>query len=413
MKKKIHDRGFLKAISAITLVIGMAGLPCTSRAASEETAPPFDTWLSELQAEAVSRGFDAAIVSSALAGVSPIERVIELDRRQPEFTLTFRKYLDGAISEKRVKRGRELLVEHKVLLDQVATKYGVQPRFLIAFWGLETNFGGYFGAFPVAGSLVTLAHDRRRAKFFREQLLAALDIMSRGDMPIDVKGSWAGAMGNFQFIPTTYRDFAIDFDGDGKRDLWNNMKDGFGSAANYLSRSGWDRNGTWGREIRLPDGFDFALAGLDRNRTLAEWQALGVRRADGRDLPEADIEGAIVIPSGHKGPSFMVYTNFHTILKWNRSIFYAIAIGHLADRIIGQGGLLTPPPVSDVPMSRADVKEMQTRLTSSGFDTGGSDGVIGRMTRDAIRSFQKSVGLPPDAYPSMDILKRLRGSVEN
>ncbi len=413
MKKKIHDRGFLKAISTITLVIGMAGLPCTSRAASEETAPPFDTWLSELQAEAVSRGFDAAIVSSALAGVSPIERVIELDRRQPEFTLTFRKYLDGAISEKRVKRGRELLVEHKVLLDQVATKYGVQPRFLIAFWGLETNFGGYFGAFPVAGSLVTLAHDRRRAKFFREQLLAALDIMSRGDMPIDVKGSWAGAMGNFQFIPTTYRDFAIDFDGDGKRDLWNNMKDGFGSAANYLSRSGWDRNGTWGREIRLPDGFDFALAGLDRNRTLSEWQALGVRRADGRDLPEADIEGAIVIPSGHKGPSFMVYTNFHTILKWNRSIFYAIAIGHLADRIIGQGGLLTPPPVSDVPMSRADVKEMQTRLTSSGFDTGGSDGVIGRMTRDAIRSFQKSVGLPPDAYPSMDILKRLRGSVEN
>lgn len=413
MKKKKHDRGILRSIPAIALVIGMSGLPCASRAASEESAPPFDTWLSELQAEAVSRGFDAAIVSSALAGVSPIERVIELDRRQPEFTLTFRKYLDGAISEKRVKRGRELLVEHKVLLDQISAKFGVQPRFLIAFWGLETNFGDYFGAFPVTGALVTLAHDRRRAKFFREQLLAVLDIMNRGDMPVDVKGSWAGAMGNFQFIPTTYRDFAIDFDGDGKRDLWNNMKDGFGSAANYLSRSGWDRDGTWGREIRLPDGFDFALAGLDRNRTLAEWQALGVRRADGRDLPEADIEGAIVIPSGHKGPAFIVYTNFHTILRWNRSIFYAIAIGHLADRIIGQGGLLTPPPASDVPMSRADVKEMQTRLTAAGFDTGGSDGVIGRMTRDAIRSFQKSVGVPPDAYPSMDILKRLRGTVEN
>lgn len=402
--------GFTRLAAMVALLFGLTTAPHTAYAQSEETVQPFASWLSELQAEALSKGFDADIVRNALADVSPIERVIELDRRQPEFTLTFRKYLNGAISEKRVKRGKELLVKHKDLLGKVAARYGVQPRFLIAFWGLETNFGDYFGAFPVAGALATLAHDRRRTKFFRAQLLAALDIMSRGDMPIDVKGSWAGAMGNFQFIPTTYRDFAIDFDGDGRRDLWNSMADGFGSAANYLSRSGWDKNGTWGREIKLPDGFDFAQAGLNRKRKLAEWQAIGVRRADGRDLPKVDVEGSIVIPSGHKGPAFIVYTNFDTILKWNRSIFYAIAIGHLADRIAGQGSFLTPPPASDVPMSRADVKEMQTRLTTQGFDTGGADGVIGRMTRDAIRKYQKSVGLPPDAYPSMDLLKKLRGA---
>lgn len=404
-------RSFLRAASLSALLSTTA--VSAASAQSDETPPPFDSWLSELRNEALSSGFDPDVVSQALSGVTPIKRVIELDRRQPEFTLTFRKYLNGAISDKRVKRGRELLAKHKPLLDQVAEKYGVQPRFLIAFWGLETNFGDYFGKFPVVGALATLAHDRRRAKFFRAQLLAALDIMSRGDMPVDVKGSWAGAMGNFQFIPTTYRDFAIDFDGDGKRDLWHNMPDGFGSAAHYLSRSGWDGNGTWGREIKLPDGFDFALAGLDRKRKLAEWQALGVRRADGRDLPTVDVEGSIVIPSGHKGPAFMVYKSFHAILRWNRSIFYAIAIGHLADRIAGQGGLVTPPPASDVPLSRNDVKEMQTRLSGLGFDTGGADGVIGRMTRKAIRAFQVSVGLPPDAYPSMDLLKRLREAGQN
>lgn len=400
---------------AVTLAGALAIFTGTSSslAQSEESAPLFDSWLSELKDEAIAKGFDADVVSAALSGVSPIERIIELDRRQPEFTLTFRKYLNGAISEKRVKRGRELLEKHKSLLEQVAAKHGVQPRFLIAFWGLETNFGDYYGKFPVVGALATLAHDRRRSRFFREQLLAALDIMSRGDMPIDVKGSWAGAMGNFQFIPTTYRDFAIDFDGDGKRDLWNNMADGFGSAAHYLSRSGWDTSGTWGREIKLPDGFDFSLAGLDNKRKLAEWQALGVRRADGRDLPKVDVEGSIVIPSGYKGPAFMVYKNFHTILRWNRSVFYAIAIGHLADRIAGQGGLIAPPPASDVPLSRADVKEMQTRLSALGFDTGGADGVIGPMTRKAIRKYQASVGLPPDAYPSMDLLKKLRVTASN
>ncbi len=395
------------ALVGAALVFAVAGQTLAGTT-DNEMAPPFEQWLAELRDEAIAKGGDRAIIERALRGVKPIERIIELDRRQPEFTLTFWKYMSGAVSEARVKRGRELLAKNAVLLNTVAAKYGVQPRFLVSFWGLETNFGKYFGSFPLVGALSTLAHDRRRAKFFRAQLLAALEIMSGGDIPTDVKSSWAGAMGNFQFIPTTYRDFAIDGDGDGKRDLWNSMPDALASASNYLSGSGWDTDGTWGREVKIPEGFDPALAGLDQKRKLADWQARGVRRADGRDLPVVDIEGSIVLPAGYQGPAFIVYNNFHTILRWNRSIFYAVAIGHLADRIMGQGRLLSPPPAHDEPLSRADVTEMQTLLTAKGFDTAGADGVIGRMTRKAIRAYQKSVNLPADAYPSMALLHKLR-----
>ncbi|MEQ8664173.1 MAG: lytic murein transglycosylase [Rhodospirillales bacterium] len=376
-----------------------------------QTAEPFEVWLKKLEQEAKGKGFDAATVERALAGVTPIERVIELDRKQPEFTLTFGGYMNRVISDKRIERGRDLLVKHKDLLARVTAKHAVQPRFLVAFWGLETNFGDYFGAFPVAGALATLAHDGRRSAFFREQLLAALDLMSRGDMPVDVKGSWAGAMGNFQFIPTTYRDFAVDFDGDNVRDLWFNLEDAFASAANYLSRSGWNDERTWGREVHLPDGFDVSLTGLKQRRKLAEWQALGVRRADGkRDLPDVDIEGAVLLPAGLTGPAFMVYDNFETILRWNRSIFYAIAVGHLADRLAGGGPFLKAPPADDVPMSRQDVIEMQTLLGQRGFDAGEPDGVIGAKTRSAVRAYQRAKGLPADGYPSALILKHLKGS---
>ncbi len=376
--------------------------------------PPFAAWLAELQQEALSSGIKANIVRDALKDIKPIKRVLELDRRQPEFSLTFWRYLSNTINDKRIKRGRQLLVEHGPLLKKVAQKYGVQPRFLVAFWGLETNFGQYFGKIPVVGSLVTLAHDRRRAKFFRAQLLAALGLMSDGDVSIDVGGSWAGAMGNFQFIPTTYRDFAVDGDGDGKRDLWGNMNDAFSSASNYLSKSGWNGNRTWGREVRLPKGFDLNLIGLEKSRKpLKQWQALGVRRADGRDLPAVAIEGALLLPAGHTGPAFMVYANFDAIMTWNRSVFYAIAIGHLADRLNGQGGLLTPPPAKEIPLSRENVIEIQNTLIQRGFETGGVDGMIGPMTRASIRAWQASVGLPADGHPSMDLLISLRNKPNN
>ena len=279
---------------------------------------------------------------------------------------------------------------------------------MIAFWGLESNFGDFTGKFSVIGALVTLAFDPRRAKFFREQLLAALSLINDGHMAVGVKGSWAGAMGNHQFIPTTYRDFAVDFDGDGRRDLWNSLPDIFASAANYLSRSGWDDRYTWGREIRLPPGFNPEVSALDIRKPLSEWQQLGVRRFDGRDLPAVDLDGSVILPAGFNGPAFLVYKNYRTVLVWNRSIFYAIAVGHLADRINGGGPLLAVRPDNEVTLSRADIIDMQRRLMRRGFDPGAADGTAGPMTRKAIKAFQKSVHLPADGFPSSGLLERLR-----
>lgn len=379
--------------------------------ATERPAPPpFEPWLANFKTEAMSRGISASLLERALSNVSPIKRVIELDRHQPEFSLTFWRYITKAVNDVRIRKGRKMLVKHKVLLEKVSKKFGVQPRFLVAFWGLESNFGQYTGIFPVVGALVTLAHDPWRAKFFREQLLAALKLMDQGHIPVDVKGSWAGAMGNHQFIPTTYRDFALDFDGDGKRDLWGSLEDIFASAANYLGRSGWDSKHTWGREVRLPKGFDLSVSGFETRKSLSEWQKLGVRRMDGKNLPAVDIEGSVILPAGYQGPAFLIYKNYRTIMVWNRSILYAIAVGYLADRLVGGEALKTKRPANDVPLSRLDIADIQRRLTAKGFNAGGADGVAGPMTRKAIKLFQQKVLLPADGFPSMGLLERLRGS---
>lgn len=372
-------------------------------------APPFGAWLQELKIEAKSKGISDTVIARALDGIKPIPRVLELDRRQPEFTLTFWSYLGRAISDERVRKGKELLRTHKKLLDQIHKKYGVPPRFLVSFWGLESNFGQYTGVFPVVAALVTLAHDRRRPTFFRAQLLAVLALIDKGDIDLGTKASWAGAMGNHQFIPTTYRDFAVDGDGDGKRDLWQTLPDIFASAANYLKGAGWDKDRTWGREARLPKGFPYELTGLKVRKTLSEWQKLGVRRANGKNLPQVDIEASVVLPAGYQGPAFLVYKNYRTIMIWNRSILYALAVGHLADRFAGGGALVAKKPANDRPLSRKDVSAIQRLLTANGFDAGGADGVIGSKTRSALKAFQKHAGLPADGYPSAGVLERLQG----
>ena len=374
-----------------------------------EHAQPFPQWLEGVRNEAIAAGIPGSFLDTALAGVEPIKRVIELDRRQPEFTLTFWKYLDNAINPARIRKGREMMAKHRALLEKTARRYGVQSRFIVAFWGLESNYGKHTGVFPVLGAVATLAHDRRRGRFFRSQLLAALKIMSRGDVDVRVKGSWAGAMGNFQFIPTTYKGFAVDADGDGKRDMWNSFPDMFASAANYLSRSGWRRGWTWGREVQIPKGFSFDHSGLKNLKPLSRWQALGVRRIDGRDLSGGKEKAALILPAGYNGPAFLVYRNYRTILTWNRSILYAVAIGHLADRLVGGGPLKSKRPDEEVPLSRRDVKDLQRLLASRGFDPGGSDGIVGPKTRSAIKAFQQKSLLPADGYPTMGLLERLRG----
>lgn len=317
--------------------IAAAGLYAWSAASARaaDTAS-FQEWLAGLRAEAIQRGIRQRTLDEALADIRPIPRVIELDRRQPEFTLTFRQYMDRVVPRARIEKGRQKLEENRALLDAIGRKYGVPPRFLVAFWGIETDFGRVTGGFPVVPALATLAHDGRRSAYFRKELMFALEILDAGHVrPKDMVGSWAGAMGQTQFMPSSFKSFAVDHDGDGRIDLWNNKADVFASAANYLKRSGWKADQTWGRAIRLPEGFDPKLAGTGVTKTLAAWQELGVRRADGGDLPKRDLSASVVIADAPSGTAFLAYDNYRTILKWNRSTFFAVAVGSLADGIGG------------------------------------------------------------------------------
>jgi len=307
--------------------------------ASAETAVPrradsFAAFLAEVRADALAEGVKPATVDAALAGVVHIDRVIELDRKQPEFSLSFETYLDRIVTPARVAEGKRKLEENRDLLAAIERRYGVQPRFVVALWGIETGFGRNTGGMSVVSSLATLAYDGRRSTYFRGELMQALRILDQGHItPAAMVGSWAGAMGQCQFMPTTFVKFAVDWDGDGRRDIWRNRADALASAANYLSSEGWKDGQTWGRAVAVPDGLSSDLVGLDKSRTLAEWSRLGVRSADGKPLPHRDIRASLIRAEQGKGAPFLVYDNFRTIMKWNRSTFFALAAGHLADRI--------------------------------------------------------------------------------
>lgn len=296
----------------------------------------FGSWLKELRAEAAANGIREEILSQALDGIKPIPRVIELDRKQPEFTLTFRQYMDRVVPNSRVQKGRKKLAENRELLEEVGRKLGVQPRFIVAFWGIETDFGRVTGGFKLIPALATLAHDGRRSKYFRKELHNALKILNADHITAkNMVGSWAGAMGQCQFMPSSFLNFAIDYNGDGRKDIWTTKADVFGSAANYLSRSGWKSDQTWGRAVTLPEGFNADLATLKVKKKISEWQQLGVRRADGSNLPTRELNASIVYTKGPGSAAYMVYNNYRTILKWNRSTYFAVAVGTLADKIGG------------------------------------------------------------------------------
>jgi len=389
----------------MTALLAVAGSSVAARSQDAD----FATWLEGVKRDAAAAGISRATIDSALTGLQPIDRVLELDRKQPEFTQTFWGYLDKSVTAERIARARRLLDENWALLDRVHARYGVQPRFLVAFWGLESNFGEHTGGYPVIGALATLAFDARRGAFFRAQLLDALKIIDEGSISVaDMRGSWAGAMGQLQFIPSTFVSYAVDFDGNGRRDIWRSLPDVFASAANFLGQVGWRGDETWGREVRLPADFDWDLANLQTRKSIADWQRLGVRRADGGDLPGADLSGAIVAPAGHGGPAFLVYRNFDAILTWNRSILYAVAVGYLADRVAGLGQLGVARPANERPLSRAEIEEMQTLLAALGLDPGAADGLAGSQTQAALKVFQRQVNVVADGYATVEMLENLR-----
>ena len=294
----------------------------------------FLEWLAGVRMEARTQGISDAILDKSLADTAPIPRIIELDGNQPESTITFTNYINRIVNATRVRIGRAKLDAHRKILDQVGQEFGVQPRFIVALWGIETNFGQFTGGFSVVDALATLAYDGRRSAYFRGELMKAFKILEEGHIaPEDMKGSWAGAMGQSQFMPSSFLAYARDHDGDGAKDIWNTQADVFASAANYLKNVGWNDDLTWGREVRLPPGFDASLAALDVVKKIGDWQQLGVRRTDGADLPARTIDASIILPGGQGQPAFMIYDNYRATLRWNRSHYFATAVGLLSDRI--------------------------------------------------------------------------------
>lgn len=331
-RRTAGGRRIAAVLCAVTV---LAGLGFAGPAAANQ-AQSFEQWLVDVRAEAKGRGVSDRILDAAFAGVAPIPRIIELDRNQPEFRLKFDEYLARVVTDGRIATARRLLDQHARLLDEVSAKYRVQKRFIVALWGIESDFGRITGGFPVVAALATLAYDGRRATFFRKELMLALEILEQGHIkPAEMKGSWAGAMGQSQFMPSSFHRFAIDHDGDGHKDIWGTLPDVFASIARYLSQSGWRDDITWGREVAVPKGFDRGLIGLETKKPLSQWQALGVRREDGGDLPGRDLQAAIVEVTERSGRSryFAAYADFDVILKWNRSTYFAVAVGTLADAL--------------------------------------------------------------------------------
>jgi len=368
----------------------------------------FQDCVVRLQDKATRHGISQATVQQVMAKASYVGRVIELDRRQPEFTTSFSDYLNKRVTEQRVSQGRELYRRHRELLQRVTRETGVPSHYLVAFWGLETNYGSFFGKMSTVDSLATLACDPRRSDYFTTELLAALTIIDQGDIAADkMEGSWAGALGHVQFMPSVFLKYARDADNDGKRDLWGSVDDAMLSAGTFLKDIGWKPELRWGREVILPKDFRYELAGLSQPLTLDEWRILGLKDAFGHPLANVDIRAALLLPSGHQGPAFLVYNNFNVIMRWNRSEYYALAVGHLADRIAGRGPLQNPPPTDSPRLNRETVIQLQKRLMAHGVNPGEPDGIFGPATRKALRLFQHQEGLVADGFPDEVTFSRL------
>ncbi|MEM8878333.1 MAG: lytic murein transglycosylase [Pseudomonadota bacterium] len=380
----------------------LAGVP--------SAAANFQQFVNGVWAEASRAGVSRATFDRAFSGVTPNPKILKSLNNQSEFVKPIWEYLATATSSARVENGRKNLAQYGAVLEQIRARFGVEPHVVLAVWGMETNYGGYMGSHYTIRSLATLAYQGRRQDFYRKELINALRILEQGHTTQDrMIGSWAGAMGHTQFMPSSFLAYAADYNGDGRSDIWNNIPDALASTANYLNRFGWRPGETWGYEVVLPQGFDYGLADEKTKRTLAQWSQFGIQRTGGRAFPRPSDEATLYVPAGANGPAFLLLPNFRVIKRYNNANSYALAVGHLADRIIGGGKFSQSWPVNELPLKRSERRELQVLLLRKGYDVGEPDGKVGPQTRAAIRAYQRQRGLAADGYASAALLNQLRG----
>jgi lytic murein transglycosylase len=373
-------------------------------------ASDFRNCLAGLWPLAEQRGVSRAAFDANTSGLTPELRIMDLMDGQPEFTKSIWDYLDILVNDARIENGRAILTQHRATFDAVEKAYGVDRYFIAAIWGVESNYGTQIGERSVIRSTATLACIGRRQDYFREEFLSALEILARGDVTVDhLKGSWAGAFGPTQFMPTSFKRYAVDFDGDGRRNVVDSMPDMIASTANNLKKDGWVAGQTWGYEVVVPQGFNYLLADRSRVLTMREWERAGIRRPGGKAFPRPDDRAYLLVPAGAQGPGFLMLQNFRVIMKYNPAEAYALAIGHLADRLRGGEPFAQPWPRHERVLSRTERYELQQHLSQRGFDVGEPDGRLGGRTRAAIRQYQSSIGQVPDGFASGAVLERLRG----
>ena len=409
-----------RMIAAMAAMVAFGGAALAQASAEDraesraEDLQAFAAFVDQFRIDAVAAGIDPALYDREMSTAAPLPTVRRAQDNQPEFVKPMWDYVDRATSAARIKGGREGFSEAEAILRDVSAAYGVEPEALVAIWGMESSYGRFMGDTDVLSALGTLAYKGGRQDFGRNQLIAALRILQEGYATRDtLKGSWAGAMGQTQFIPTTYLGHAVDHDGDGDKDIWSDHGDVFASTANYLAKSGWRAELPWGFEVRLPDGFEYALAERSVKRSVGDWLTMGVEAGEGSVSERIDLNErvSIILPAGASGPAFLITDNFRAILRYNNSTAYALGVAKLSDAVAGrETALVQDWPRGDRPLSRAEKIALQQALLDGGYQPGPVDGIVGAGTRRALRAWQRDVGLPADGYASAAVLERLRGA---
>jgi membrane-bound lytic murein transglycosylase B len=402
-----------KFFNVKNLIMLCSFFPIISNAAIENTTiahKDFSQCKINLVERAETAGFSSYITETVIGDISPIKRVIALDKKQPEFTQTFEQYIKARVTDYHTRVGKKKLAHNKELFDRLEEKYGVPRQYLVSFWGLETVFGKHKGKMSVLNSLATLACDKRRSEFFTLELLNLFTLIETGQVSVNqLQGSWAGAMGHMQFMPTAFLKYAVDGDNDGKVDIWKSEVDALTTAANYLKQIGWQPKERWGREVTLPKNFAFDKVVFDQYYPLEHFKTLGVKKVNNQILPAYEIQAELYLPSGHKGPAFLLYPNFNVIMTWNLSKSYALSVGILANKLVGANGLefLQQEQAKITPYSVVQMKYLQNQLNILGFETGEPDGIWGPKSRNAIRSFQLQHQLIADGYPNKEVFSTM------